>query len=320
MHVKILSATYGVPGNTSRNTHETAVVQKLVDDGQFNFPVVRVATLGGDPNPGVVKTLDIHYQANGQEGHISSQDGGWVSFAGAEPGYRQIVMLDAENNGRLKAIVTEPGKYDCVFASGKHSTTNVSDIPKPLAIDGPWRVQFPAGWGAPAEIKLDKLIAWNKYSDAGVRYFSGTAEYQAEFEIPTELLAADRRIYLDLGEVSVMAQVTLNGHNLGILWKPPFRLDVTSSLKSGSNRLNIHVTNLWINRMIGDQQLPEDSDRGSGGNLLKWPQWLLEGKPSPAGRFTFTTWQHWHKTDLLVESGLIGPVRLVTSVCVNFGM
>ena len=319
-HIQILSASYGVPGDAVHTRNVTAIVQKLVNQGDTDFPVMQMAALGGDPDPGVVKTLDIHYQANGQEGHISSQDGGWVSFAGAEPGYRQIVMLDAENNGRLKAIVTEPGKYDCVFASGKHSTTNVSDIPKPLAIDGPWRVQFPAGWGAPAEIKLDKLIAWNKYSDAGVRYFSGTAEYQAEFEIPTELLAADRRIYLDLGEVSVMAQVTLNGHNLGILWKPPFRLDVTSSLKSGSNRLNIHVTNLWINRMIGDQQLPEDSDRGSGGNLLKWPQWLLEGKPSPAGRFTFTTWQHWHKTDLLVESGLIGPVRLVTSVCVNFGM
>ena len=317
LDIKILSATYGVPTHTK---DVAQIVQKLVDAGTTRFPVVQIAAIGGDPDPGVVKTLDIHCVVDGHPGHVQFQDGNLVSFTVFGPAFHQVVALEAENKGRLKAIVTEPGKYDCVFASGKHSTTNVSDIPKPLAIDGPWRVQFPAGWGAPAEIKLDKLIAWNKYSDAGVRYFSGTAEYQAEFEIPTELLAADRRIYLDLGEVSVMAQVTLNGHNLGILWKPPFRLDVTSSLKSGSNRLNIHVTNLWINRMIGDQQLPEDSDRGSGGNLLKWPQWLLEGKPSPAGRFTFTTWQHWHKTDPLVESGLIGPVRLVTSVCVNFGM
>jgi hypothetical protein len=157
---------------------------------------------------------------------------------------------------------------------------------------------------------LDKLIAWNKHHDAGVRYFSGTGEYQTEFEIPPELLTANRRIYLDLGEVAVMARVVLNNHDMGILWKPPFKLDATRVLKPGRNSLLIQVTNLWINRMIGDQQLPEDCDRAPAGNLLKWPQWLLDGKPSPTGRFTFTTWQLWSKDDTLAESGLIGPVTL----------
>ncbi|MGC9258629.1 MAG: glycosyl hydrolase [Phycisphaerae bacterium] len=309
-HIKILSASYGVPGDAVHTRNVTAIVQKLVNQGDTDFPVMQMVVIGGDPDPGVVKTLDIHYEADGRKGHISSQDGGWASFAGAGPAYRRIVELEAENNGRLKAIVTEPGKYDCMFASGKQSTINVADIPKPVAIEGSWKVKFPAGWGAPAEIHLDKLIAWNKHHDVGVRYFSGTAEYQTEFKIPAGLLTPDQRIYLDLGEVAVMAHVTLNNHDLGILWKPPFRLDATAALRSGRNQLNIRVTNLWINRMIGDEQLPEDSDRGPGGNLLKWPQWLLEGKPSPTGRFTFTTWQHWHKTDPLVESGLIGPVNL----------
>ena len=114
-----------------------------------------------------------------------------------------------------------------------------------------------------------------------------------------------------------MAHVMLNNHDLGILWKPPFRLDASAALKPGRNTLNIHVTNLWINRMIGDQQLPEDSDRGPGGNLLKWPQWLLENKPSPTGRFTFTTWRLWGKNDPLSLSGLIGPVTLQVAKAVR---
>ncbi len=317
-HIKILSASYGVPGQPKHTRNVTVIVQKLVNDGQTNFPVVTIAAIGGDPDVGVVKTLDIHFTVDGHKGHIQLQDGGWVSFAEAGPAYHPIVVLEANNNGRLEAIVTEPGKYDCVFASGKLSTINVSDIPKPVTIEGPWSVKFPVGWGAPAEIQLDKLIAWNKYHDAGVRYFSGTGEYQTEFEIPAELLVPNRRFYLDLGEVAVMARVVLNNHDMGILWKPPFRLDATSLLKSGSNTLNIRVTNLWINRMIGDQHLPEDSDRSSPeGNLLKWPQWLLDGKPSPTGRFTFTTWRLWGKNDPLAESGLIGPVAVCAAEMVE---
>ncbi len=229
----------------------------------------------------------------------------------------QSDQIVAENSVRdISAHMddTKSGRYECVFTSGKHSTINALDIPKSLPIAGPWRVQFPPGWGAPAEIKLDKLIAWNKHPDAGVRYFSGTAEYQTEFEIPVGLIAADRRIYLDLGEVAVMARLVLNNHTMGIQWKSPFTLDVTANLKPGLNSLRIQVTNLWINRLIGDQLLPEDCDRAPAGNLLKWPQWLLDGKPSPTGRFTFTTWQLWNKNDTLAESGLVGPVKLQIAI------
>ena len=107
-----------------------------------------------------------------------------------------------------------------------------------------------------------------------------------------------------------MAEVNLNGKDLGIVWKPPYRVDVTDALKPGENVLETKVVNLWINRQIGDEQLPEDSDRNQNGTLKSWPQWLQEGKPSPTGRFTFTSWRLWKKDDPLAESGLLGPVTL----------
>ena len=123
----------------------------------------------------------------------------------------------------------------------------------------------------------------------------------------------NRRVHLDLGKVQIMAQVKLNGKDFGLLWKPPFLIDVTSAVKAGENKLEVTVVNLWINRMIGDELLPEDSDRNGDGTLKAWPQWVQEGKPSPTGRFTFTSWRLWKKTDALRESGLIGPVTLRAS-------
>ena len=177
-------------------------------------------------------------------------------------------------------------------------------------ITGPWEVSFPPKWGAPEHVTLDRLISWSDHADPGVKHFSGTAAYTKTFDVVPDLAGADRRFYLDLGKVAVMAQVKLNGKDLGILWKPPFRVDVTEALKPGANRLEVNVVNLWINRQIGDEQLPEDSNRNANGTLKSWPSWLDQGQPSPTGRFTFTSWRLWKKDSRLVESGLIGPVTI----------
>jgi hypothetical protein len=89
-----------------------------------------------------------------------------------------------------------------------------------------------------------------------------------------------------------------------------FATSAIYSLKPGENTLELGVVNLWINRLIGDEQLPEDSERNPNGTLKQWPQWVKEGKPSPAGRYTFTSWRLWRKNDPLVESGLLGPVTI----------
>jgi len=94
------------------------------------------------------------------------------------------------------------------------------------------------------------------------------------------------------------------------LWKPPFRVEVTDVLKRGKNELEMKIVNLWPNRLIGDEQLPEDSERNLNGTLKKWPAWLEQGKPSPTGRSTFAMWRLWKMDDGLLESGLIGPVKL----------
>jgi hypothetical protein len=110
--------------------------------------------------------------------------------------------------------------------------------------------------------------------------------------------------------VAVMAEVKLNGKNLGTLWKPPFVVDITDVAKTGANKLEVRVVNLWPNRLIGDEQLPEDSERNPDGTLKQWPAWLEQGKPSPTGRHTFAMWRLWKRTDALLESGLLGPVKL----------
>ena len=105
---------------------------------------------------------------------------------------------------------------------------------------------------------------------------------------------------------------------LGLLWKRPYRIEVTHAAKSGSNQLEISVVNLWPNRMIGDEQLPEDSERNPDGTLKAWPSWLLQGLPSPAGRSTFSSWRLWRKGDPLLDSGLLGPVTLTVGEVKRF--
>jgi hypothetical protein len=211
-----------------------------------------------------------------------------------------------------------PGTYELKTARGRVLRGRVPSLPDPWLVEGPWELEFPKGLGAPERVTLERLISWTAYPDAGVKYFSGTATYRRRLEVPARMLGKDRALYLDLGRVSVIAEAKLNDRDLGILWKPPFRVEVTDILHAGANELVVRVVNLWPNRLIGDEQLPSDREWVSaprapswGEALGSWPQWLLENKPSPTGRVTFTTWKYWTKNDPLLESGLLGPVRII---------
>jgi hypothetical protein len=232
----------------------------------------------------------------------------------------ELCVVRTNQAGQYSIESAEPGIYELKTAAGHVFKAQVPELLSPLVIEGPWQLAFPKGWGAPEQVRLPRLISWTEHSDPGVKYFSGTATYHRRVEAPEEMMAAARVLSLDLGRVGVIAQVKLNGRDLGILWKPPFRVDVTGILHLGPNDLEVSVVNLWPNRLIGDEQLPPDCEFAAlpsfggmdrGGPLAKYPQWLLDNKPSPAGRFTFTTWKHWTKDDPLQESGLLGPVRII---------
>ena len=227
-------------------------------------------------------------------------------------------ILEPFSSRRPELLIWQNGHYSLQQRSGRTVSFQVSGIVQPREIRGPWRVTFPPDLGAPAEIGLPELTSLHRHREEGVRYFSGTATYRAHFQVKYPILGGNRRLYLDLGRVAVVAQLHLNGRDLGVLWKAPFLVDVTEAIRSGENELEIQVTNLWTNRLIGDEHLPAENEYSNkemlpffGGAIKQLPQWYLDGKPKPpGGRITFATWKHYDKDSPLVESGLIGPVLL----------
>jgi hypothetical protein len=279
-------------------------------DGRIRLPVHL------DPNGSVFVVFRDGAPVEGDRITAVSRDGARVSTTRE---LADMMELTRDQSGRLEAEVSRPGKYELTSADGQTRRFEVAAAPQPLEITGPWDLRFPANWGAPEHVTLDRLISWSEHPDPGVKYFSGAATYSRTINVPATLIGENRRFYLDLGEVAVMAQVKLNGQDLGILWKAPYRVDVTGILRPGDNELEVKVVNLWINRLIGDEQLPEDSERNGDGTLKRWPEWLTRGQPSPTGRFTFTSWRLWKKNDPLVQSGLIGPVTLTATERVALG-
>ena len=234
-----------------------------------------------------------------------------------------MIQVSRGRGGTYESLVWQRGRYRLRMAHGRNRTLNAAALAEPIEIKGPWDVQFTPNWGAPPRVQLPALISWSDHPDQGVRHFSGKATYTKSVQIPDALLGRGRVLFLDLGEVEVMARVKLNGRELGILWKKPFRIDITNAARPGANALELTVVNLWPNRLIGDANLPEDCEWSGGGdsaggsgarslprNLTKYPQWLRDGQPSPTGRFTFSIIQVWPKYAPLIKSGLIGPVTL----------
>lgn len=185
---------------------------------------------------------------------------------------------------------------------------NFPEFLRVAEVAGPWEVTFDPRWGGPAApVAFDALEDWSQRAEGAIRYYSGTAVYRTSFSCGGDSAVG---LFLDLGKVEVMARVKVNGADCGVAWKPPYRVPIGGAVREGKNDLQIEVVNLWINRMIGDEQLPEDGNWKDFETLLEWPGWFREGKPRPSGRYTFTTCRHYKKDIPPVPSGLLGPVTL----------
>jgi len=228
-----------------------------------------------------------------------------VRAEGPADGSRHPVLMTADSGEQLRAWTD--GRHTVHQASGTQRTVEVDGLPAPHGLTGPWNVRFQNGRGAPEQVSFAKLSPWQEHPDEGVRYFSGTATYTIRFDHTAK---PGNETWLDLGQVEVIARVRLNGRDLGVLWHAPFRVEATDALQAGTNTLEIEITNLWVNRLIGDEQHPDDC-QWKDKALARWPDWLLTGQPRPSSkRIAFTTWKHWTANDPLQPSGLLGPVVL----------
>lgn len=226
--------------------------------------------------------LETRCRVAGRGAQLWRPDTGEVEqVASTTSGDRSKLQLDLKRNETLFVVFCGPTPTE-PSVDGPQRVTQLTTL------FAPWTVEFPPQLGAPVTIELRTLEPWTQHELADVRYFSGTATYTTEFDVPDEWFVPGRRLVIDLGEVRDLAEVKLNDKRLGLLWKPPYDVDVSGALHPGSNRLEVKVTNQWNNRIVGDLALPPGERVLTGADQL--PRF-----PRPR----------------LQDSGLLGPVRVV---------
>ena len=271
------------------------------DSGCREYPAL-VSTRGGRTvvpiRFGAADSLFVIFRQPADPNPVTSvQSEGKNLFVSAESALASgVTGPPVRAGGKILMTVSKSGAYTFRTAQGQALTASASEIPQPLSLSGSWLVHFPPNLGAPASATFDRLQSWTRAAGAGIKCFSGTATYQKDFTVPEGWLCSGLKCYLDLGVVRSLAQVTLNGQDLGVLWKSPFRVEVTSALRANSNRLAVKVTNLWPNRLIGDLQ-------------------DFDNKP-----VTWTSYNPYRADSELLESGLLGPVSVEAARLLEAGL
>jgi beta-galactosidase/beta-glucuronidase len=212
-------------------------------------------------------------------------------------------------NDQAEMRVRDNGDYRVTFKSGRCQQVVVDDLPRPLVLSAPWQVSFNKAYGYDGTLEFPELIDWKNHSSEQVKYYSGTATYQTRFSVVRSMLRKDQSLVLDLGQVAVAARVFVNGQDEGVLWKAPYQVDISDVVTAGENQLTLEVTNVWTNRLIGDERYPDTSGYRARDN--KMPDWYTDNQAPPASqRLTFCATPFYKASDELASSGLIGPVRI----------
>jgi hypothetical protein len=235
----------------------------------------------------------------------------WINdVAGKNTGFAAKLNSNHQLN-----LTRAPSEIEINFSDGTRQTKPLAKNRAEQVLNGTWTLNFLDGRGAPSNFKMKELKLWQTVEDPTIKYYSGTVSYQSQFDI-SEIEPAETMV-LELGEVYDLAEVSVNGKVAGIIWKKPYQLNITSLLKKGNNNIEILVANRWINRLIGDEFIKTDlkyeisNNKFTTGKLLELPLWLGSATIMRTdGRYTFTTWKHYSSADPLVNSGLLGPVKI----------
>ncbi len=215
------------------------------------------------------------------------------------------------SGGEFFAKSRSNGSVDMLRADGSRAKADFSGIKEEICLDEDWTLSFPQEEGVRQNIKLDRLASWTKFEAFDEKHFSGTATYFKTFDLPAGYLKDGFGVELDLGDVRIIAHAYLNGHDLGTLWRKPFKTDVTKYLKPGRNVLVVRLTNTFTNRLAGDALLPDDCPQRN----KSLPAWAFDEsiKRPDTGRKTFFSYEYITKKDAknLVDSGLLGGVKLI---------
>jgi len=211
------------------------------------------------------------------------------------------------------------GTWRVRLSNGQEATLNTPAPASAQAVQSKWSVTFRPWFKPPIQREYETLASWTASDEEPIKYFSGTATYRTEINLSSDALKPNQRAILDLGVVRDVANIRINSKPAGDLWMPPFVRDVTAQLKPGANVIEVDVTNRWVNRLMGDAKLPQDivyqnkpMKAPSWGIIESYPDWLKDPSAiSKRQRSTFMSYSTSYKpTDVLPESGLIGPVQL----------
>lgn len=290
----------------------TNKVKSLVENGRLKFKPIDI--LIDEMNKDTPRQVKISYFEDGKNSVLIADMNEFVdlpseSWRNFHP-FPELICKD----GKQSVMVWENGQYELEKGNGNSYEIRFDNIPEEMAIDGYWQVSFHGITGNKESVIFDNLYSYTISEDENIKYFSGTASYSKEITIPEDRFSDNLDIWLDLGRVECIAEVTVNGKKLRTIWKEPYRIKITDFVTPGVNKLKIDVTNLLVNRLIGDEQYPDDYEYQVNGILTKYPVWLDDSAQRPESpRKTFSVVKLWHQDDELIESGLLGPVVLKCS-------
>lgn len=309
---KLIQALYGhFPEDFDDNLPSSPVdvtsqVLSLVKENRLVIAPEEFANLPGMDKNADRNRLHLVYSICGEKQDVKLALGSVADFRQPVPSDR--LVADGE---RLMWLTPARGEAVATCADGKLLQAKLKELPEPLSLEGSWQVEFPIRKDFVQRVTFDSLCSWTTSGVDDIKYFSGTAIYRKTIQIPKAYMSKDIRLELELGRVRNLAEVYVNGTKVKTCWKEPYVVVLPQNLlHAGENKLEIHVTNLWPNRLIGDaRSYPEDCDWGEW-TLNSFPDWVTDVSKRLSKRSTFTTWKHWKATDDLLPSGLMGPVIL----------